>query len=221
MNRFVESPPVSESGFSLHFKDHRFSAPEWQSWPFNLMVQSFQSYQLWWQNAMTNLPGISVHQQQLVTFATRQWLELFSPANFFWTNPEALSATVHSGGASLLKGAQNWWHDVIAQGSGEQPTGREKFLPGRDVAVTPGSVVFRNHLIELLQYKPQTATVFAEPVLIVPPWIMKFYILDLSPDNSLVRYLVGKGHTVFIVSWCNPDSSDYDLGCRSTNKLLI
>ena len=124
----------------------------------------------------------------------------------------ALAETVKTGGVSLLQGAQNQWQDTLRMATGKPQPGIENFRPGKEVAITPGQVVFHNHLIELIQYSPQTDTVFAEPVLIVTSWIMKYYILDLSPGNSLVRYLVEQGHTVFIVSWKNPDAADRDLG---------
>ena len=193
-------------------QDKRFAAPEWKQWPYELIYQAFLLNQQWWHNATTGVQGVTAHHEQLVTFAIRQMLDLFSPSNFLLTNPEVLSAAVKSGGASLLQGAQNRFEDALRLATGQAAPGTERFRPGHEVAVTPGKVVFRNHLIELIQYAPQTATVFAEPVLIVPSWILKFYILDLSPSNSLVGYLVGKGHTVFIVSWKNPDSDDRNLG---------
>jgi polyhydroxyalkanoate synthase subunit PhaC len=137
---------------------------------------------------------------------------MLSPSNFLATNPEVLAETMKTSGANLVRGAHNRIMDMLRSGSGQPTEAMEQFRPGHEVAITPGKVVFSNHLIELIQYTPQTPTVFAEPVLMLPSWIMKYYILDLSPDNSMVRYLVGQGHTVFMVSWKNPDASDRDLG---------
>jgi polyhydroxyalkanoate synthase len=193
-------------------KDKRFAASEWQKWPFNRLVAAFRQHEQWWLDATTGVHGVSAHHEQQAAFLARQILDMCSPSNFLWTNPEVLQTTLKSGGANLLQGAQNQWQDTLRRLNRPASNVSTGFEPGKDVAITPGQVVFRNHLIELIQYTPQTPTVFAEPVLIVPPWIMKFYILDLTPADSLVRYLVEQGHTVFIVSWVNPDAADRNLG---------
>ncbi len=191
--------------------DTRFVAEGWRKQPFCFLVQAFLLNQQWWHNVTHEVPGVSPHHEDVVSFATRQWLDIFSPSNIPWLNPSVIERTRATGGVNFMRGFSNFQADMARLASHQLPVGAEAFVPGRDVAVTPGKVVYRNDLIELIQYAPTTKTVFAEPVLIVPAWIMKFYILDLSPENSLVRYLVEKGHTVFCVSWRNPDARDRDL----------
>jgi polyhydroxyalkanoate synthase subunit PhaC len=201
--------------------DYRFSSRQWGFWPFSTFAQGFLLTQEWWEAATTGVPGLSRRHQNQVNFMARQWLDRRAPTNFLPTNPEVLACTVSEVGENLLKGARNFVEDVQHQMRGEPPAGTEAWRVGRDIAVTPGRVVFRNHLIELIRYDPATPEVKAEPLLIVPAWIMKYYILDLSPENSLVRYLVGQGHTVFMVSWRNPTTEDRELGMDDYRQLGV
>ena len=202
-------------------QDRRFAGEAWQKWPYNLMYQGFLLNQQWWHNATTGMRGVSKQHENVVEFMSRQILDMMSPSNFLLTNPEVMQRTLEQGGKNLVAGFQNMLEDWQRKVSGKKPAGTENFVVGRDVAVTPGKVVYRNRLIELIQYAPATETVRPEPVLIVPAWIMKYYILDLSPHNSMVKYLTEQGFTVFMISWKNPDENDRDLDMEDYRTLGV
>lgn len=192
--------------------DYRFKNKDWEEFPFDLYAQSFLLSEKWWNDATSTIRGVSKHHKDVVNFMARQILDMFSPTNFPQTNPEIITATICEGGANFVRGWSNYLEDARRIYNKQPPIGTEKFQVGVNVAVTEGKVVYRNHLIELIQYEPVSSEVYAEPILIIPAWIMKYYILDLSAHNSLVKYLVNRGHTVFMISWKNPDSKDRDLG---------
>lgn len=205
--------------------DPRFSDPGWRHWPFNVLKESFKATSSWWHEA-SQVEGVSSHHRHVVDFFNRQGLDALSPSNLPITNPEAIKKGKESLGQSWLKGYQHLALDLLERSHHTGGASRTALKPlpfkvGQDVAVTPGKVVFRNHLIELIQYTPTTAGVYPEPLLIVPSCIMKYYILDLSPGNSMVRYLVGQGHTVFMISWRNPDASDRELGMQDYLQLGV
>jgi polyhydroxyalkanoate synthase subunit PhaC len=217
---YVQSASAGECApcVSAHPRDKRFAHENWGKIPFNWLSQAFLIHERWWAGAMTGVRGVSRHHEDVVAFTTRQWLDIWSPSNFVMSNPEVLAQTAASGGANLVRGAVNYINDVFDFAAQRKPEGAEKFIPGKSVAVTPGKVIFRNRLMELIQYEATTSNVFPEPILIIPSWIMKYYILDLSPHNSLVKYLVDKGHTVFILSWKNPTSEDRELALEDYLK---
>ncbi len=191
--------------------DVRFCKDSWQAMPWRLYAEGFLQLENWWQHATTAVPGLSKPVERTVSFCARQMLDALSPSNFIWSNPDLFNKTIQSGGLNLIQGTEIAVEHMFTKASGMPPPGAEKFIPGMSVAITPGKIVFANHLIELIQYEPQTKTVFKEPILILPAWIMKYYILDLSPNNSLVKWLVSEGHTVFIISWRNPEKEDRNL----------
>lgn len=200
--------PVPSGKSAISRPDPRFRHPGWETWPFCVLRNEFERVQGFWNLATTDVTGVAGHNQKVVNFIARQLVDTLSPSNHCLSNPEALEALQHSGGSSLLQGAQRLWADEMDILAGRSPgTSRatgQVYRVGKEIAATPGVVVYRNDLFELIRYAPQTTEAWREPVLIVPSWILKYYILDLSPHNSLLRYLVKKGHTVFAVSWKNP-----------------
>ena len=201
----IPDPPAGDAD-----DDPRFRHPAWASWPFNLLRTGFRQTEAFWREAAA-MPGMTAHHAEMSQFFARQFLSVMGPANWLPTNPVVLADVVDSAGTHLAQGMMHALTDLTGVPDPEQIAQAQRFAVGRDVAVTPGKVVWRNRLIELIRYAPQTAQVHPEPVLIVPSWIMKYYILDLSPHNSMVRYLVEQGHTVYMLSWRNPDVEDHDL----------
>lgn len=192
--------------------DPRFANEAWNTWPFNIYARAYSNFEAWWREALAAPADMPERSRQLMEFAGRQAANVASPANYLATNPELLEATRAEAGQNLVRGFSNFVDDLARLVQDRPPAGTEQYAVGEQVAVTPGKVILRNRLIELIQYAPQTGEVQAEPILITPAWIMKYYILDLSPHNSLIRYLVERGHTVFLVSWKNPTEADRELG---------
>ena len=182
------------------------------SFPFNTYAHSFLSIERWWEAATTGVRGASRRHQEMMAFTARQWLDPLAPSNFVATNPHVIERTWTECGANLARGASNWLEDLARLRTGAPTAGSEAFRIGETVAATPGKVVHRTRLAEIIQYAPTTDRVHPEPIVIVPAWIMKYYILDLSPQNSLVKFLTEQGFTVFMISWKNPGSEDRDIG---------
>lgn len=207
--------PVPHNGIDPPFKplsgDRRFKAPDWNSRPFDIWQQSFLAMEDWWKLATSDVRGMDDGHAERMAFMARQYLDVLSPSNNPFLNPVILKRTRDEAGMNLVRGAQNFLEDLGRFAAGLPPNGTDGFKVGENLAVTKGSVVYRNDLMELIQYAPASDDVHAEPILIMPAWIMKYYVLDLSPENSLVRYLVGKGHTVFMISWRNPTADDRDI----------
>ena len=200
-------------------QDRRFADPAWQQPPFNLLSQAFLLNQQWWHAATTGVGGVGSHHEDMVEFTVRQMLDILAPTNFLTTNPVLQRKIVETGGQCLVDGFRHLIEDMQHLVRGLPPAGTDAFRVGETVATARGKVVYRNRLIELIQYAPTTDTVRPEPILIVPAWIMKYYILDLSPENSLVQWLTSQGFTVFMISWHNPDSEDRDLDMEAYRQL--
>ena len=200
-------------------QDRRFADPAWQQPPFNLLSQAFLLNQQWWHAATTGVGGVGSHHEDMVEFTARQMLDILAPTNFLTTNPVLQRKIVETGGQCLVDGFRHLIEDMQHLVRGLPPAGTDAFRVGETVATARGKVVYRNRLIELIQYAPTTDTVRPEPILIVPAWIMKYYILDLSPENSLVQWLTSQGFTVFMISWHNPDSEDRDLDMEAYRQL--
>ncbi len=209
--RALSGQPLSPNEGLPAETGRQFTDPAWSQFPFNVYARAFQNNAALLRDALRGVVGVTEYHEQLLQFAVRMLLDTSSPANYLASNPELLALTQAEQGQNLVRGLHHVVEDIERTLKGIGPVGTEGFEVGKSLAVTPGKVVLRNALIELIQYEPLTPKVHAEPILIVPAWIMKYYILDLSPRNSLVRYLLEHGHTVFMVSWKNPDEKDRDL----------
>ncbi|HEX4077372.1 MAG TPA: class I poly(R)-hydroxyalkanoic acid synthase [Rhizomicrobium sp.] len=187
--------------------DKRFKDKDWQeNQVFDFIKQSYLLTANWLQNTVARVDGLDPQSRRRIEFYTKQFADAFAPTNFVLTNPEVLRATLQSNGENLVRGLKNLLED-LDRGRGQlsirQST--DAFKVGENIATAPGKVIFRNALIELIQYAPATKEVYERPLLIFPPWINKFYILDLRPENSFIRWSVAQGYTVFVASWVNPD----------------
>lgn len=200
-----EAPPAPVEADS---RDRRFKDPAWQnSALFEFIKQAYLVTARWMQETASEVEGLDAPTARKIDFYTRQFVDAMAPSNFALTNPEVLRTTLETGGENLVKGLQHMLAD-LERGKGLlriRMSDENAFEVGKNLATTPGKVVFRNDLIELLQYTPTTKEVYKTPVLMIPAWINKFYILDMQPDNSMVKWLTGQGHTVFVISWVNPD----------------
>ncbi len=188
--------------------DRRFKSPMWQeSAVFDFIKQSYLLTSRWMEHVVRSTEGMDEETRQKIDFSTKQFINAMAPSNFLLTNPEVLQETLDTQGENLIKGLENLIED-IERGQGQlriSTTDYDAFEVGRNLATTPGKVIYQNGLMQLIQYEATTEKVFKRPLLIVPPWINKFYILDLQPANSLIGWLVAQGHTVFTISWVNPD----------------
>ena len=197
-------PVIATPPEDRRFRDHAWS----DNTLFDFIKQSYLMTARWLQGTVRNVEGLDEQTARKVDFYTRQFVDAIAPTNFVLTNPEVLRATIESRGENLVQGLKNLLDD-LERGKGHlaiSMTDPSAFKIGENVAASPGKVVYQNDLMQLIQYAPTTATVKRRPLLIIPPWINKFYILDLRPANSFIRWAVGQGHTVFVISWVNPDA---------------
>jgi len=201
----LDSGPVAEPEKG----DSRFKDEDWsKNFMFDLIKQSYLISARHIRQGVADVEGLTPESEKKVAFFTRQYVDALSPSNFLMTNPQVLRETVSSGGQNLVRGLNNLLSD-LEKGGGKlriSMTDENAFQLGRNVATTPGKVVFQNDLMQLIQYSPLTEQVYKRPLLIIPPWINKYYILDLREKNSFIRWAVSQGHTVFVISWVNPDA---------------
>jgi polyhydroxyalkanoate synthase len=200
-------------------EDRRFTHPGWTTAPYQFPAQAFLRAERLWRDATTGIPGVALPHERMVSFLARQMLDMVSPSNVAVLNPEVADATKAMSGENFALGLKHFLADCNLT-SASTPE-KLPLQPGRDVAITPGIVVLRNELIELIQYSPRSKKVRPEPVLIVPAWIMKYYILDLSPHNSMVKFLVEQGFTVFCISWRNPGAAQRDVSLDDYRRLGV
>ena len=207
----INAEPVIQEARS----DRRFHHEDWAKEPiFNVIKQSYLLVSQWMRSLVADVEGLDDHTAEKVKFFTERYLDAMSPTNFAATNPAVLQRIMETKGGSLVHGLKNMLQD-LENGNGQlkiRMTDTEAFELGKNVAVTPGKVVFQNRMFQLIQYTPTTEKVFKRPLLVVPPWINKFYIMDLQPKNSMLRWFVEQGHTVFVISWINPDERYSDIG---------
>ena len=208
----------AEAPFAPKAYDSRFKDPAWDLPLFNFWKQGFLAMQDWWGAATDDMPGLEHKDAERMRFQVRQALDLVSPSNFPWSNPEILNETRRHFGRNLVEGANHFAEDFVHTVLQQHKPPPKGFEIGKDLACTQGKVVYRNHLFELLQYTPTTTEVQREPILFVPAWIMKYYVLDLSPRNSMVKYLVDQGFTVFMISWTNPTPAQAELSLEDYRK---
>lgn len=213
--RFQGANDVPPAPAPAGTRDKRFKSPEWSD---NLLYDFIrQSYLLtrdWMMKTIETADDLDEHTRAKLDYATRQYLDAMAPSNFALTNPDIIAETVRTGGENLVRGLENLVEDM-ERGHGAlriSTTDEDAFIVGQNIATTKGSVIYKNKMMELIQYEATSKDVYKTPILIVPPWINKYYILDLRPDNSLVKWLVDQGHTVFMISWVNPDETLRDAG---------
>ncbi|WP_287601661.1 class I poly(R)-hydroxyalkanoic acid synthase [Thiothrix sp.] len=214
MQSFMSGQPAAKV-FEAPKSDRRFSHEDWENKPaFDVIKQTYLLVSDWTRKVVASAEGLDDHTAERVKFFTERSLDAMSPTNFALTNPAVLEKIRNTKGANLVHGLKNMLEDLEA-GNGQlriRMTDTKAFKLGENVAVTPGKVVFQNKMFQLIQYTPSTEKVLKRPLLIVPPWINKFYILDLQPKNSMLKWLVDQGHTVYVMSWVNPDETYVDTG---------
>ena len=193
--------------------DKRFAHKDWsENAVFDYLKQSYLLTSGWIQDTVNSVGEMDPKERKKAAFYTRQFVEAMNPANFFALNPEVLEATVNEKGENLVRGLRMMLED-LERGKGKlliRQTDMDAFEVGRNTAVSPGAVIWQNHILQLIQYAPSTEKVYSKPVLFIPPWINKYYVLDLNPKKSMVKWLVDQGHTVFMISWVNPDERHAD-----------